>query len=100
MVAFAVLLVGSGTLAVLSFKTEARKAASSWKPMERGEFRTMMMGKTEAEVIELLGKPTSTQDYAEASWWEYRSVTYDRITRKTDAMTGIKFKNGVVVEAR
>lgn len=74
-----------------------RLAGPPVKPMTRDEFRQAVTGKTEAEVIEVLGNPDGTQDGSRKLWYYHRR-TYDPVTRRTDshAQIGFATKSGRV----
>ena len=58
---------------------------------DRDEFRSLLVGKTEAEVLDLVGRPDSTQDAAAGRAWYYDRRTRDPVTGKTDARVQVLF---------
>lgn len=80
------LLAGCGT----------RSVAPGPKVYERDEFRAAVEGKTQDEVLKLLGKPDQTSDTGPDSDWDYRERTYDRVSGKTDFSVRLVFRKGVV----
>lgn len=72
------------TPAPVAEKKESRK----W---ERNEFKKLVMGKTQEEVISLIGKPTRTHNYQDEISFTYEEVTYDKITGKTDYIIYLRF---------
>lgn len=76
--------------------TAAKPTESEAKRYTRDEFRKMLMGKTQAEVIEVAGKPDTTQDFGSPTWY-YKRVTADPVTGKPDYSAQVVFgKNGRV----
>lgn len=104
----AVLLVCGGTVgaaiyAMYSLAQSAVAAASGVqqqvdamptakkKKYTREEFRTMLIGKTKAEVLELVGKPYRTEEPGSGNYWTYADITYDPINGKTDSLAWVRF---------
>ncbi len=69
---------------------------SSGKIWSREEFRSAIMGKTKHQVINILGRPDSTQELpgSQTSWF-YKQRTKDA-AGKTDASAQVTFQGGVV----
>ena len=65
------------------------------KTYTRDEFRKLVVGKTEAEVIAAVGRPDGTQNYG-TPFWFYHGVTVDEVSGKTDTSAQLVFKGGVV----
>jgi len=63
----------------------------------REEFRTAVVGKTEAEVIAAVGKPDSTSDSG-TKMWIYKNRTTDPVTGKTDPSAFVHFGRDGAVE--
>ena len=59
----------------------------------REEFKALVLGKTEAEVIEAVGRPDRTDG---AGMWVYRNRTRDLVTGKTDGTIRVFFREGKV----
>lgn len=68
------------------------------KPPSREDFKKAVMGKTKAEVLELLGKPESTSGVPDSSdSWVYPRATYDPVADKPDARALVIFsRDGIV----
>lgn len=60
--------------------------------LTREEFKAKVMGKTESEILDLIGKPSYTSGNA----WTYHQQTYDKITGKEDHQSVLVFDNGKV----
>lgn len=71
-------------------KVEAKNEGK--KTYKRDELEKSLVGKTEDEVIALIGKPTKTGD----GLWTYKELTTDPITNKQDADTWVYFRDGKV----
>jgi hypothetical protein len=57
----------------------------------RDDLRAAVVGKSEKEVLALLGRPESTQDTRMAAYWYYSRISYDPIARKVDYRVQIVF---------
>lgn len=66
------------------------------KTYERGELEKMLKGKTEAEVIELIGKPDRTQKSGANSTWIYDGISKDNVTGKVDSKVLVEIEAGKV----
>ena len=66
------------------------------KLMTREELKRIVVGKTEGQVIELIGRPDSTSEMAVWTYWMYGSLTKDPVSQKNDNMTQLIFENGCV----
>lgn len=79
-------------------------AGRSWpveperKRYTRAEFTKLVVGKTQAEVIQAVGKPDSTSESGGRVWWYYSNTTTDPITGKTDQSIQLVFEDGKVSE--
>lgn len=69
------------------------------KKYTRKEFKQMLIGKSEADVVRLIGKPDSTHDQGPRTFWYYPSLTYDPISGKDDDKSMVEVSGGVVVDA-
>lgn len=69
----------------------------SGKVWSRDEFRSAIMGKTKHQVINILGRPDSTQELpgSQTSWF-YNQRTKNG-SGKNDATAQVTFQGGVVV---
>jgi len=63
----------------------------------RDEFRQLVMGKSEQEVTEELGKPNVADEAGDSKLWIYRDRTTDPATGKTDPKVSIRLQAGKVV---
>jgi len=69
------------------------RAGGTTRVYTRQEFRELVVGKTEAEVIEAVGKPDSTTD-GDGAVWTYRNRTKDPATGETDPRASVHFQGG------
>lgn len=60
----------------------------------REEFSKRLEGKTRAEVLRLLGRPTSTQDSGDKEIWVYERVCRDPIADQVDVSTWVHIGKG------
>lgn len=68
----------------------AVKTASS-SQMTRGEFKSLVLGKTKQEVIKTVGRPKRTMTASFGEVWFYENVTVDDITSKVDYRATLEF---------
>lgn len=82
--------------------TKIDPPAGGWpkRKWTRDEFRKMVVGKTQPEVIATFGKPADTLDSPWGTDWKYYGITFDPLTEKTDLWTTLLFKNGKCVDSR
>lgn len=81
-------------IAALTYVT--RPAAN--KVYERAELRTAVTGKTQDEVIGLLGRPNRTS--GDGTEWAYYDRSYDKVSGQTDGVIYVIFRDGRVSEIR
>ena len=80
---------------------KAEAAERKAKVYPRDEFRDLVTGKTESEVIDQMGPPDRKEDKGpENLTYFYDKKTTDPATSKTDATTAVKFKFGRVDSVR
>ncbi|QJW98196.1 hypothetical protein [Frigoriglobus tundricola] len=63
----------------------------------RPEFDRLVMGKTEASVVEAVGRPDTTSEDEENKFWHYKWRVRDPLTNATDTDVQVVFKDGKVV---
>lgn len=67
------------------------------KNLPRDQFRTLVTGKTEQQVLDALGKPDQTQDQEGlGKLWYYNNAAVDPVTNKKTAIVQIVFEGGAV----
>ncbi len=75
----------------------AKDTVKANKNLPRDQFRSLVSGKTEQQVIGALGKPDETQDQEGlGKLWYYRNVAPDPTTGKKTALVQLVFEGGVV----
>jgi outer membrane protein assembly factor BamE (lipoprotein component of BamABCDE complex) len=90
-------LAACGAFAVYTLASRKPPAGQEVKKTyTREEFRKLIVGKGQDEVIATVGRPDTTQDSGRNPTWYYRNLTVDPITGKTDHSAQVIFKNGVV----
>jgi hypothetical protein len=62
----------------------------------RSQFQELIMGKTEAEVLQELGRPKSTSEHNGVQYWHYGHRTKDPLTQEIDGDAQVVFENGRV----
>jgi len=78
-------------------KSAVRDQVRANKNLPREQFRSLVTGKTEQQVIEALGKPDETQDVeGVGKMWYYRNVAVDPTTGKKTALVQLVIEGGVV----
>lgn len=76
----------------------ARPGRAAKKTYPRAELRKTLVGKTQAEVREVLGKPDSTRGYDDGTdCWVYEDLSFDPVAEKVDSLLFVRFgKDGRV----
>jgi hypothetical protein len=73
----------------------AEVVAKKARVYDRTEFREVVMGKTEQEVLDAVGEPDRKEDKgADDLTSFYTAKTLNPVTRKPDATTAVRFKSG------
>ena len=68
------------------------EARQPQKPVSSDEeFRAAVMGKTQEEVLNLLGRPDRTTEFSDGPYWVYEKRTFDPISQKVDSSVGLSF---------
>ena len=62
----------------------------------RPEFSRRVLGKSEAEVIEAVGRPDETTEDDDARYWHFKKRTLDPLTREKDTDVQVVIKGGKV----
>lgn len=65
------------------------------KVMLRDDFRNLVVGKTEQQVIEAVGKPDRITDHKVVQYWQYKAKIKDPVSENMSPAT-VLFYNGVV----
>jgi outer membrane protein assembly factor BamE (lipoprotein component of BamABCDE complex) len=71
--------------------------AQEQKLLARDEFKSMILGKTEDEVLAVAGKPSTTSQADTVSYWHFAERTRDPLTGQADSNVQVVFKQGRVV---
>jgi len=75
----------------------ARDQVKANKNLPREQFRSLVSGKTEQQVLDALGKPDDTQDQEGlGKLWYYRNVAPDPTTGKKTTQVQLVFEGGAV----
>lgn len=59
--------------------------------MKREDFKTAVIGKTKAEVLEILGRPMKTSERNPGESWMYRGRSFDPVASKEDDFQHVRF---------
>ena len=62
----------------------------------RPEFSRLVLGKSEAEVIEAVGRPDETSEDDDARYWHFKKRTLDPLTQEKDTDVQVVIKGGKV----
>jgi hypothetical protein len=88
----------AGVFYVASDFTKPSPPSSDSTPVyPRPEFSRRVMGKTEAEVIQAVGKPDETSQDNESRYWHFKKRTRDPLTGGEDSDVQVVIKDGKVV---
>lgn len=63
----------------------------------RDEFKQLLLHKTEAEVVDVVGRPYRTSHDSDTLYWHYPSRTKDPQTSRPDSDAQVIFREGKVV---
>jgi hypothetical protein len=63
----------------------------------RDDFNASVLGKSEDQVLEAVGKPDVTSEDAQATYWHYRRRTRNPATGQTDSDVQVVFEQGKVI---
>ena len=74
---------------------DASDAERLTKVYPRGEFNTLVVGKTADGVLKAVGKPSSTSEIGQFSYWRYSFRTKDTVSGNNDWSATVVFKNGI-----
>jgi hypothetical protein len=86
-------LVGGAYYAI----NRARQSQSPPPPVyTRPEFSRLVLGKSEAEVIEAVGRPDETSEDDDARYWHFKKRTLDPLTQEKDTDVQVVIKGGKV----
>ena len=86
-------LVGGAYYAI----NRARQSQSPPPPVySRPDFSRLVMGKSEAEVIEAVGRPDETTEDDDARYWHFKKRTLDPLTQQKDTDVQVVIKGGKV----
>jgi hypothetical protein len=86
-------LVGGAYFAI----NRARQSQSSLPPVySRPEFSRRVLRKSEAEVIEAVGRPDQTSEDDDARYWHFKKRTLDPLTQEKDSDVQVVIKGGKV----
>jgi hypothetical protein len=67
------------------------------KSYPRSELKRLVIGKSQAEVLQLLGRPDHTFEHAGGVDWTYLGISYDPIAREEPSLARLNFQAGRVV---
>jgi outer membrane protein assembly factor BamE (lipoprotein component of BamABCDE complex) len=91
------LLAGCDQIKNAAGPVEKEQAQKTWP---REEFRALLMGKTQEQVIRAVGRPGKTTDGVGGdTYWYYNHATVDPITGKTDPHVQVAFTSDGVVRS-
>ena len=93
------LAITAGTLiAFWGWRHHPQAQKSGDQPVyTRADFAKLVLGKTEAQVFDALGKTDLTSEDDEALYWHYRKRTEDPVTGQPDSDVQLIFQDGRVV---
>jgi hypothetical protein len=79
-----------------SMNSEEQSNTNEQELYTRSELKKMLIGKTQEQVIELLGKPSSTADVGGLEMWHYEGISKNEITDTDDLLCQIMFSGNKV----
>jgi outer membrane protein assembly factor BamE (lipoprotein component of BamABCDE complex) len=90
---FALFLVGCGPTLV---PPSGQTAGANKETYTREQFDKLVVGKTQDEVLQAVGKPYLTSQADGVVYWHYMDRTRDPLTKGIDTDVQLIFKNGHV----
>ena len=98
---FAFALGSLSTLALVGgayYATHRATPSQSLPPpiYSRPQFSRLVLGKSEAEVIEAVGRPDETTEDDDARYWHFKKRTLDPLTQEKDTDVQVVIKDGKV----
>jgi hypothetical protein len=90
------LAVGIGLYFALAGYFRPAPANAHEPVFTRPEFSRRVMGKSETEVVEAVGKPDETSEDAHSRYWHFKGRTRDPLTQEKDSDVQLVFKSGKV----
>ena len=92
----AVALTTGAVIIYWQTRSHAAQAEDTQTVYLRDDFSASVLGKSEDQVIEAVGKPDMTSEDAEATYWHYRRRTKNPTTGQTDSDVQVVFEKGRV----
>jgi hypothetical protein len=89
-------LVGGAFYAISRARQSQSPASPAPRVYSRPEFSRLVLGKSEAEVIEAVGRPDETSEDDDARYWHFKNRTLDPLTREKDEEVQVVIKGGKV----
>jgi hypothetical protein len=74
----------------------AREAARPGGTYTRANFQALVMGKSEAEVVQAVGNPDTTAADGQVKTWQFLRRTLHPVSGRTDTAATVHFTDGVV----
>lgn len=96
LIAGGILVVGCAGVSVVGLLAYKTSQSTTPAPVPRDEFKKSILGKTESQVLDLLGQPVYTNEVGPSKMWQYEGRTFDPTTGKTDNRVSIFFRGGKV----
>lgn len=93
-----ILLAGGAFYAYERSRRSPEPAKDARPVFTRPEFTRRVMDRTEAEVIQAVGKPDETTDDNDAKYWHFKKRTRDPLTRAEDSDVQVVIKGGKVTD--
>lgn len=102
---FAFALGSLSTLALVGSLYYALNGARQPQPLPRSRpaysretFSSLVLGKSEAEVIAAVGRPDDTSEDEDARYWHFKKRTFDPLTQEKDTDVQVIIKGGKAAE--
>ena len=89
-------LVG-GTYYAIDRARQSQSSRPRPRPVySRGEFSRRVLGKSEEEVVDAVGRPDETSEDDDARYWHFKKRTLDPLTQEKDTDVQVVIKGGKV----
>lgn len=84
-------------LLVFAITAYSRMTNPTFAKFDRNEFQSLVIGKTQDEILRNVGRPDRTKTVLWGEFWEYDRKTIDPISGKQDRLAEVYFVGGKVL---
>jgi hypothetical protein len=89
-------LVGGAYYAIYRVRHSQLPPPRAPRVYTRADFSRLVLGKSEDEVIDAVGRPNETSEDDDARYWHFKKRTFDPMTQEKDENVQVIIKGGKV----